>query len=157
MAAHLKNLTIAAGVTSLICAAVLYSINPQFGYWVYRCVAGADSKLACIYGDPSDFRTTTLGSVYEGNTADWIDRRVLLYGAYEMPELFFLRDVSSGGVMLDIGAHKASIRVLSKYQKETTPRFDCRSNEILKFGLLLSRKRLLSITILICSCPGALC
>jgi hypothetical protein len=122
MAAHLKNLTIAAGVTSLICAAVLYSINPQFGYWVYRCVAGADSKLACIYGDPSDFRTTTLGSVYGGNTADWIDRRVLLYGAYEMPELFFLRDVSSGGVMLDIGAHKASIRCsCQKYQKETTP------------------------------------
>jgi FkbM family methyltransferase len=119
MAAHLKNLTIAAGVTSLICVAVLYSINPQFGYWVYRCVAGADSKIACIYGDPSHFRTTTLGSVYEGNTADWIDRRVLLYGAYEMPELFFLRDVSSGGVMLDIGANKGLYSLfLSKYQKE---------------------------------------
>jgi hypothetical protein len=79
-------------------------------------------QSSCIYGDPSEFRTTTLGSVYEGNTADWIDRRVLLYGAYEMPELFFLRDVSSGGVMLDIGAHKASIRCsCQKYQKETTP------------------------------------
>ena len=70
-------------------------------------------------GKPTTFRTTTFGIVYEGTTEDFADRQVLRYGAFEKSHLFFLRDVSRGGVFLDIGAHKGLYSLfMSKYQKQ---------------------------------------
>src|SRR5262249_51511850 len=65
------------------------------------------------------FRTSLFGMTYEGDTEDMIDRHVLVLGAYEKPELFFLRDVSRGGGFLDIGANKGIYSLfMSKYAKE---------------------------------------
>lgn len=113
------KLFLASVLTILLCIAVTYVTEPHLPYWIYRCLVGADSKVACLRGQPTTFRTTTLGTIYEGTTEDYIDRRVLFFGAFEKAELFFLRDVSAGGVFVDIGAHKGLYSLfMSKYQKE---------------------------------------
>ena len=85
---------------------IFYQMRPVLAYAIYRCLTGAESVFACIDGKPTGFKTTMFGMVYEGNTGDLLDRHVLGFGAYEKPELFFLRDVSRGGVFVDIGANK---------------------------------------------------
>lgn len=87
-------------------ALIFYQTRPVLAYAIYRCFTGAEAVIACINGKPTGFTTTMFGMVYEGNTADLLDRRVLGFGAYEKPELFFLRDVSRGGVFVDVGANK---------------------------------------------------
>ena len=57
--------------------------------------------------------------VYEGNTVDLIDRHVLRFGVYEKGEMLFLRDVSRGGVFLDVGANNGLYSLfMSRYAKE---------------------------------------
>jgi FkbM family methyltransferase len=113
------KLCAAALLGTAACLIFLYATQPVELYAIYRCLTGAESPLACVQGKPTAFRTTTFGIVYEGNTEDMIDRHVLGYGAYEKPELFFLRDVSKGGVFLDIGANKGLYSLfMSRYQKE---------------------------------------
>ena len=98
---------------------IFYQMRPVLAYAIYRCLTGADSVLACIDGKPTGFKTTMFGMLYEGNTADLLDRHVLGFGAYEKPELFFLHDVSRGGVFVDIGANKGVHSLfMSKYSKE---------------------------------------
>lgn len=113
------KLSLAFITTAVVCLGVIYLTAPHRLYWVYRCLDGADLKIACLRGQPTTFRTTTLGSIYEGTTEDYIDRRVLYLGAFEKAEMFFLRDVSAGGVFVDIGAHKGLYSLfLSKYQEQ---------------------------------------
>jgi FkbM family methyltransferase len=115
----IAKLTIAASITAVGCTAFLYVTQHRGAYAIYRCLAGAASPLACYLGKPTTFRTTTFGMFYEGTTEDFADRQVLLYGAFEKPHLFFLRDVSRGGVFLDIGAHKGLYSLfMSKFQKQ---------------------------------------
>lgn len=98
---------------------IVYVESPLALYIYYRCITGAESPLACVNGRPTHFRTTYFGMTYEGNTEDLIDRYVLRLGAWEKPELFFLRDVSRGGVFLDIGANKGTYSLfMSKYAGE---------------------------------------
>ncbi len=100
-------------------ALIFYQTRPVLAYALYRCVMGAESVIACIDGKPTRFKTSLFGMVYEGNTADLLDRHVLGFGAYEKPELFFLRDVSRGGVFVDVGANKGVHSLfMSKYCKE---------------------------------------
>jgi len=85
----------------------------------YSCITGAESPIACVTGRPTHFRSSLFGLRYEGDTEDLIDFHVLVLGAYEKPELFFLRDVSRGGIFLDIGANKGVYSLfMSKYAKE---------------------------------------
>jgi FkbM family methyltransferase len=98
---------------------IFYQMRPVLAYAIYRCLTGAESVFACIDGKPTGFKTTMFGMVYEGNTGDLLDRHVLGFGAYEKPELFFLRDVSRGGVFVDIGANKGVHSLfMSKYSRE---------------------------------------
>ncbi|HEY1232474.1 MAG TPA: FkbM family methyltransferase [Candidatus Binatia bacterium] len=100
-------------------ALIFYQTRPVLAYALYRCLMGAESVIACIDGKPTAFKTTMFGMVYEGNTADLLDRHVLGFGAYEKPELFFLRDVSRDGVFVDVGANKGVHSLfMSKYCKE---------------------------------------
>ena len=115
----MAKLMIAASITAVGCTAFLYATQPRGAYVIYRCLTGAASPLACYLGKPTTFRTTTFGIVYEGTTEDFADRHVLQYGAFEKSHLFFLRDVSRGGVFLDVGAHKGLYSLfMSRYQKQ---------------------------------------
>jgi FkbM family methyltransferase len=65
------------------------------------------------------FTTDFFGTVYEGNTRDEQDRNVLKYGAAEKPLLYFLRDVSRGGVFVDVGANRGHHSVfMSRYARQ---------------------------------------
>jgi len=99
--------------------AILYIQNPVLLFIYYGCITGAESPIDCVTGKPTHFRSSLFGMRYEGETEDLIDWHVLVLGAYEKPELFFLRDVSRGGVFLDIGANKGVYSLfMSKYAKE---------------------------------------
>jgi FkbM family methyltransferase len=147
MCSRVAKLMLAAAVTVVVCAAVVYVTEPHLPYWVYRCLEGADSKIACLRGQPTTFRTTTLGITYDGTTEDWIDKRVLIFGAFERSEMFFLRDVSSGGIFVDVGAHKGLYSAfMSKYQKEVRA-FEPYEPVLKNFRALVARNGLRNIVI----------
>ncbi len=53
-----------------------------------------------------DFVVDFYGLRYRGNTSSFLDSRVLEYGAYEKPILYFMRDASSdSGTFVDVGAN----------------------------------------------------
>ena len=142
------NLLIAGAITAIIYGLGLYLIAPQRAYTIYRCLEGAESPLNCtLLNKPTNFRTTTLGSFYEGNTEDEIDRSILALGAFEKPEMFFLRDVSTGGVFIDVGANKGLYSIfLSQYQKQVHA-FEPYQPVLEKFRALVARNRIQNIII----------
>jgi len=56
-----------------------------------------------------DFAVDYYGLRYRGNTGNYIDANVYYYGAYEKPELYFLRDtlasIGPDAVVIDVGAN----------------------------------------------------
>lgn len=116
---RLLKLTGFAIAVFVIGLAVVYIKMPVLLLIYYSCITGAESPIACVTGRPTHFRSSLFGLRYEGDTEDLIDFHVLVLGAYEKPELFFLRDVSRGGVFVDIGANKGVHSLfMSKYSRE---------------------------------------
>lgn len=59
---------------------------------------------------PVDFSSDFYGLVYRGNSGNFIDLHVLMYGAFEKPLLYFMRDAlkslhPGGGIFVDVGAN----------------------------------------------------
>lgn len=70
-----------------------------------------------------DIAVNYFGFVYRGNTGNYIDACVYYYGAYEKPELFFLRDtlasIGPDAVVIDVGANTGLYSLFaSKYSKQ---------------------------------------
>ncbi len=115
----LIRLVTTAIVTAVICLAYFYFFEPEQLYKAYRCLRYAKPMYGCYYQMNLEFTADFFGTVYEGNTGDIQDRNVLIYGAAEKPLLFFLRDVSRGGVFLDVGANRGHHSIfMSRYVKE---------------------------------------
>jgi FkbM family methyltransferase len=145
----LKCVRLAIAVSLAAIGSVLYFhwTEPQRLYTTYRCLRGAESWTACYSGSPFSFRTETLGIIYEGNTRDGIDRAVLNYGAHEKPEVFFLRDVSTGGIFLDVGANKGLYSlVMSRYQKQVHA-FEPYETVLKKFREMVAKNGIRNIVI----------
>jgi FkbM family methyltransferase len=57
----------------------------------------------------ADFEIDFFGFRYEGNTGNLVDAHAYYFGAYEKPELYFLRDtllaLGSSSVVIDVGAN----------------------------------------------------
>jgi len=92
----------------------LYFFEARVVHGVYRCLVATSSLYSCYAGfrRTTDFTFTTdfYGMKYRGNIGNAIDLEVLAIGAYEKPELYFLRDVmqsvySKQGTFLDVGAN----------------------------------------------------
>ena len=114
----LIRLIAAALVTGIMCFAYFYFFEPDRLYATYRCLRYARPIYGCYHKTDMAFTTDFFGMVYEGNTRDIQDRNVLIYGAAEKPLLYFLRDVSRGGVFLDIGANRGHHSIfMSRYAK----------------------------------------
>jgi FkbM family methyltransferase len=115
----LIHLTATAILTAIVCLAYFYFFEPSRLYETYRCLRYARPIYGCYYQMDLVFKTDFFGTVYEGNTRDIQDRNVLIYGAAEKPLLYFLRDVSRGGVFLDIGANRGHHSIfMSRYARE---------------------------------------
>ena len=139
--------SIAAAACTVFLVVYLSAINAHAPYIIYRCLTAAESPLRCYRREPTAFRTTTFGMAYEGSTEDYIDSHILLFGAYEKSEMFFLRDVSTGGVFLDIGANKGLYSLfMAKYQKEIHA-FDPYEPVLKKFRVLVESNGVRNIVI----------
>lgn len=115
----LIRLTTAAILTATMCLAYFYFFESEHLYETYRCLRYARPIYGCYYQMDLAFTADFFGTVYEGNTRDEQDRAVLKYGAAEKPLLYFLRDVSTGGVFLDIGANRGHHSVfMSRYARK---------------------------------------
>jgi len=106
------------------CLAYFYVFEyPQLSL-MYRCWRAAVNISHCYHGESFDFTVDLNGVRYEGNTANYIDKNIFYYGAYEKPVLFFLRDImnsaySDQGVFLDIGANTGQHSLfMSRHAKE---------------------------------------
>jgi FkbM family methyltransferase len=118
------KLSITALLTLLICLALFYVSDRTRFHWTFRCWQLAVTPSSCLKGGHFDFEANIDGSRYMGSTEDYLDRHILIYGAYEKPILFFLRDVMASahslrGVFLDIGANTGQHSLfMSKYAGE---------------------------------------
>jgi len=104
------KLSAVAAVAAFGCLTYLYFYEYSQLSLVYRCWRHAVNISACYTRQDFDFRVTLNGTTYEGNTNNYIDKNIFLYGAYEKPVLFFLSDImtaaySDQGIFLDIGAN----------------------------------------------------
>ena len=143
----LLKLAIVAGITGIACILFFYLTDQSAIYFIYRCIEGAKSPLDCYLGKPTPFRTATFGMIYEGSTGEGIDLHILRYGAYEKSQLFFLRDVSRGGVFLDIGANTGSYSLfMSRYEKEIHA-FEPYEPVLKKFRTLLAKNGIRNVII----------
>jgi FkbM family methyltransferase len=118
------RLSAVAAVTIFACLAYFYVFeHPQLSL-TYRCWRDAVNISRCYHGESFDFIVDLNGLRYEGNTANYIDKNIFYYGAYEKPVLFFLRDImtsaySDQGIFLDIGANTGQHSLfMSRYAKE---------------------------------------
>ena len=118
------KLSLVGIATAFACFAYLYFFNYPQLFLKYRCWQQAVSIASC-YGEKSfDFTADLNGVRYEGNTGNYIDMNIFLYGAFEKPVLFFLRDImtsaySNQGIFLDIGANTGQHSLfMSRHVKE---------------------------------------
>lgn len=69
----------------------------------------AEVELADILRRKADFIVDFYGFRYRGNTGNFIDAHVYYYGAFERPELYFVRDtlasLPANPVLIDVGAN----------------------------------------------------
>ena len=116
--------SITALLTLLICLAILYVSDRVRFHWIFRCWQLAVTPSACLKGGHFDFEADIDGHLYRGSTENYLERHILIYGAYEKPMLFFLRDVMAlahahKGIFLDIGANTGQHSIfMSKYAAE---------------------------------------
>ena len=111
-------------LTGLLCLGYLYVSDPQPFSLLYRCWVAAKNISDCHSGRAFDFSVDFYGAIYEGNTGNYIDRKIFEDGAFEKPILFFLRDVMQSvygnqGVFLDVGANTGQHSIfMSRYAKQ---------------------------------------
>ena len=118
------RLATAAALSFVVCAVITYLSRPEVVYALYRCTTAAASPIDCYLGRPTAFETTTLGAVYEGITDNLADRHVLAFGAWEKPQLMFLKSASRGGVFVDVGANKGLSSVFMSRHASRVIAFD---------------------------------
>lgn len=113
----------AAFVTALVCSTYYYLTQGDQLYWAYRCFRQAKNISACFRQGDFEFTTDFFGMRLEGNTGNYIDRRIFYFGAYEKPILFLLRDIMNSafdnqGVFIDVGANTGQHSLfMSRYAK----------------------------------------
>ena len=118
------RLSAVAAVTIFACLAHFYVFEHPQLFLTYRCWRDAVNISRCYHGESFDFTVDLNGLRYEGNTANYIDKNIFYYGAYEKPVLFFLRDImtsaySDQGAFLDIGANTGQHSLfMSRHAKE---------------------------------------
>jgi FkbM family methyltransferase len=118
------RLSLAAFLTAVVCAVAFYILDRDRFLWSYSCWRQAVTWASCVRGGHFDFEADLNGARYRGNTGNYIDSHIFLYGAFEKPILFFLRDImtsaySNQGVFLDIGANTGQHSLfMSRYSKE---------------------------------------
>lgn len=118
------RLALTALCTAIVCLLYFYVFENIKLYFIYRCLTGTRDWYSCYSGKEVQFSTDFFGMKYEGNTKNGLDREVLIYGAYEKPILYFLRDVmqsvySNEGVFLDVGANTGQHSMfMSRYARE---------------------------------------
>ena len=122
--AKFSRLGLVALATATVCFGSYFITHRDEGYWLYRCVRQANTIVSCFSGDSFDFTTDFFGMRYEGNSGNYIDRRIFYVGAYEKPMLFLLRDImgtafANQGVFIDVGANTGQHSLfMSQYSKE---------------------------------------
>lgn len=88
---------------------VLIASDPGGFVVMARCAVG--DGFGYIERDGRPFTVDYFGHEYSGTLDNWIDMRVYLFGAYEKPVLFAMRDVlaatnpNGDGVVIDVGAN----------------------------------------------------
>jgi FkbM family methyltransferase len=118
------RLTIAALTTAVIALAILYLTDYERVHGKYLCLKQAVSLISCFRGDDFDFVTNLDGVRYQGRLGNYVDQHIFYYGAYEKPNLFFLRDVmqsvyANQGTFIDIGANTGQHSLfMSRHSKE---------------------------------------
>lgn len=73
-----------------------------------RIIGQHERGLFPRYPKSFRFEMPYFGFVYTGESGNWIDDRVLQFGAFEKPELFLLREIVAdqrGFIFLDVGAN----------------------------------------------------
>jgi FkbM family methyltransferase len=119
------TVSLVALATATACLAAFFVLHQEKMYSNYRCWKAAPSWQHCRSAAQFDFTTDFFGFRYAGNTKNGIDRQVLLLGAYEKPNLFFLRDTmqriapNGEGVFIDVGANNGHHSIfMSRYVRE---------------------------------------
>ncbi len=118
------RLSLAALVSAAICSTYLYFTQRDQLYGAFRCFNQTTNIAACFRGDDFDFTADLFGMRYDGNTGNYIDRRIFYFGAYEKPVLFLMRDImksayANQGVFIDVGANTGQHSLfMSGYSKE---------------------------------------
>lgn len=118
------RLTLAAFFTAVACFSYFYFFEYDRLYATYRCWQQAPSVSACYRDEGFDFNADLFGMRYEGNTANYVDRHIFDFGAFEKPILFILRDImtsaySNQGIFLDVGANTGQHSLfMSRYASE---------------------------------------
>ena len=143
----LVRLFVAATLAAVICALYFYLFAPNQLYVAYRCVTSAESWKDCYSGKPFNFSIKTHGIIYEGNSGDGMDRNLLRYGWYEKQETFFLRDVSKGGVFLDIGANVGFYSLYMARHAKAVHAFEPWEPALKKFRTAVDRNGIRNIVI----------
>jgi FkbM family methyltransferase len=120
----IMKLTLAALATIAAMVGFLWVTAPQSFREIYLCWKQAVSLTSCYRGGPIDFVADIDGFKYEGITGNFMDNQIFLYGAYEKPNLFLLRDLmrsifAGQGTFIDIGANTGQhSMMISRYSKE---------------------------------------
>lgn len=118
------RLVLAGSLAGGITAGVFYLRDPARFYASYRCWKAAPSWSYCRERKPFEFETDFFGFRYRGNTRNLIDHHVLVFGAFEKPILYFLRDTLQNlapkrGVFVDVGANVGHHSLfMSRYARE---------------------------------------
>ena len=118
------KLTGAAALTLILCFGYTFLFHRDLLHANYLCWRYAVSLTSCFSDKPFDFVSDIEEIRYEGNTGNYIDADILLWGAYEKDILYFLRDTmktaySGRGVFLDIGANTGQHSLfMSRYATE---------------------------------------
>jgi len=118
------KLALAALATAGAIVGVLLVSEPKHLREIYLCWKQAVSFTSCYRGGPIDFVADIDGVQYTGKAGNYIDNQIFYYGAYEKPNLFFLRDLmrsvfAGQGTFIDIGANTGQhSMMMSRYSKE---------------------------------------
>ena len=118
------KLSLAALTTAAALAALLWVTDSRQFRLTYLCWKQAVSLTSCFRAGPIDFVVDIDGFKYEGVTGNFIDNQIFIYGAYEKPNLFLLRDLmrsvfAGQGTFIDIGANTGQhSMMISRYSKE---------------------------------------
>lgn len=125
----LNKKTILLATLSVLTAVSLYvaydSLRREMGYrqTLSELLIQRDCEIFPALDRPVEFLVDFYGYKYHGKSDNYIDAHILYCGAYEKPELYFLRDVmqaeGGGGVFVDVGANTGQHSMfMSRYSRE---------------------------------------